>query len=245
MENWWRNLGSFLFKKQSYLPSTIESVNAQKEAGKGISSVLRKCKMASKQWVWNRKSKEESIPSLERKCAELEDDLQSGSRENRQVAELMAIPMNVKEMLLQWGSIHSGFFSRHGAMSGYFGAVGIGGALTDHSGKLLITFFKSAGCVDAPTAEVLAVREACVLFAASTSFSSSKLIVGCDCSNVVKWFSHPSSTPSFIKATVVECIEVCSQVDWKVVLIPRSQNTLVDFLAKRGINRGVERIVFH
>ncbi|KAK8994098.1 hypothetical protein V6N11_008304 [Hibiscus sabdariffa] len=101
--------------------------------------------------------------------------------------------------------------------------------------NFFITFSKSTGCVDAPTAEVQAVREACVLFVASARFSSSKLVVGCDCSNVVNWFSHPSSTPSFIKAIVVECIEVCSPVDCKVVLIPRSQNALADFLAKKEV----------
>ncbi|KAK8700546.1 hypothetical protein V6N13_018940 [Hibiscus sabdariffa] len=123
-----------------------------------------------------------------------------------------------------------------GAISGHFGVVGIGGALTYHSCKPLITFSKSAGCVDVPITKVFVVREACFLFAAYPNFSGSKLVIGCDCSNVVNWYSHPPSTPSFIKATVVEYAKVCSQLDWKVVLIPRTQNVLDDFLVKKGVN---------
>ncbi|KAK9043083.1 hypothetical protein V6N11_071434 [Hibiscus sabdariffa] len=70
-------------------------------------------------------------------------------------------------------------------VSGHFGAVGIGGALTDHLVKLLITLSKPVGCVDAPTVEIFAVRETYFLFTASPNFSGSKLVIGCDCSNVV------------------------------------------------------------
>ncbi|KAK9043900.1 hypothetical protein V6N11_072224 [Hibiscus sabdariffa] len=105
-----------------------------------------------------------------------------------------------------------------------------GGVLRNHEGKILCTFSKNAGLIDASSAEILASKEAVSIFKSSIWARSHKLIIECDSSNVF-------STPMTFRDIVQTVLKSDVVIDWKVCVIPREVNTLADNLAKRGISR--------
>ncbi|XVF82575.1 hypothetical protein PTKIN_Ptkin16aG0060800 [Pterospermum kingtungense] len=58
-------------------------------------------------------------------------------------------------------------FNVDGLSMGKLGLIGIGGVLRDHSGDELARFFKSIGVEDSNFAELMAIREAMVIFVTS------------------------------------------------------------------------------
>ncbi|KAK9032724.1 hypothetical protein V6N11_056981 [Hibiscus sabdariffa] len=115
-------------------------------------------------------------------------------------AEQKEITVNRKE----WGppSVGSVKFNTDGAVKGYYGPAGIGGVLRDHNGRILMNFSKHIGMSDPVSAEILAIKEALVLFTKSAWAFDANLIIETDCSIVVGWLQNPTTTPLAFKDTV-------------------------------------------
>ncbi|EOY08309.1 Uncharacterized protein TCM_022646 [Theobroma cacao] len=77
-------------------------------------------------------------------------------------------------------------FNVDGAAKGCFGETGIGGVLRDYEGRIKLQFPKATGRGDSNLAELLAIKEAFLLFAASPWVNSYLLIIESDSSNAVK-----------------------------------------------------------
>ncbi|KAL4281145.1 hypothetical protein GQ457_03G021060 [Hibiscus cannabinus] len=58
-------------------------------------------------------------------------------------------------------------FNIDDAMTGSFGAVGIGGVLRNHEGKIFCSLSKNVGIVNTPTAKLLVTKEVVKLFKSS------------------------------------------------------------------------------
>ncbi|XVF84598.1 hypothetical protein PTKIN_Ptkin17bG0050200 [Pterospermum kingtungense] len=86
-------------------------------------------------------------------------------------------------------------FNFDGATFGQPGQVGVGGVLRDHDESIKMCFSNSIGVADSNLAELMAIREALLLFVQSRWISNVPLIVESDSSNAVKWFSNPSAAP--------------------------------------------------
>ncbi|XVF39326.1 hypothetical protein PTKIN_Ptkin01aG0025500 [Pterospermum kingtungense] len=84
-------------------------------------------------------------------------------------------------------------FNVDGATLGQPGPTGVGGVLRDHDESVKMCFSKSIGVPDSNLAEIMAIREALLLFVQSRWISNVPLIVESDSSNAVKWFSNPSA----------------------------------------------------
>ncbi|EOY19766.1 Uncharacterized protein TCM_045102 [Theobroma cacao] len=71
------------------------------------------------------------------------------------------------------------------------GRSGIGGVLRDDQGKVLIAFSKSVGMGNANFAELLAIKEALLIFVASDWVSSHELIIESDSVTAIKRVKNP------------------------------------------------------
>ncbi|KAK8564790.1 hypothetical protein V6N12_058372 [Hibiscus sabdariffa] len=98
-------------------------------------------------------------------------------------------------------------------------------------------FSKSIGVIDVTSAEILALKEACVLFSKSRWVQLFSLILETDCESVVVWFNKPVSNPFAFKKLVEECIESCVGCSWSIRAVSREANCSADKLAKSGICR--------
>ncbi|XP_021296093.1 uncharacterized protein LOC110425486 [Herrania umbratica] len=125
-----------------------------------------------------------------------------------------------------------------GAARGSPEPVGIRGVLRDHQGDIKITFSKSVGIGDANLAEILAVREALVVFLASRWKDHYKLIIESDSSNAVKWVQHPETAPWRLQKWLLQIERLREKHnDWKIQQDKREANQRADALAKEGVDR--------
>ncbi|KAK8613479.1 hypothetical protein V6N13_101241 [Hibiscus sabdariffa] len=104
-------------------------------------------------------------------------------------------------------------------------------------GKILISFSKFVGFIDPTTAELFAIREACLLFCKSPWCKCANLILECDSKLAVDWLMLPYSTPVVFKLIIRESRNICSDLVWSISLVPRDWNSLADILAKSGLSR--------
>ncbi|OMO63114.1 hypothetical protein COLO4_32709 [Corchorus olitorius] len=74
-------------------------------------------------------------------------------------------------------------FNVDGSAFGKHGPAGIGGVLRDEEGNTLVVFSKSIGVADSNFAEVMAIREAFIIFSVSKWCDSIMLIVESDSEN--------------------------------------------------------------
>ncbi|XVF79224.1 hypothetical protein PTKIN_Ptkin14bG0203400 [Pterospermum kingtungense] len=86
-------------------------------------------------------------------------------------------------------------FNINGSSLGKPGLSGIGGILRDHDGNELIRFSKNIEEQDSNMAELMAVREATILFLSSKWVNTSFLTIESDSINVVCWVNNPCSAP--------------------------------------------------
>ncbi|KAK8977405.1 hypothetical protein V6N11_034450 [Hibiscus sabdariffa] len=126
-------------------------------------------------------------------------------------------------------------FNTNRAVRGSFGKASIGGILSDNSGKVLLKFSKSIGVADSTSAELLAIKEALVVFMSTGLVETFHLQVESDCSNDVSWLCYPSTTPITFKELVYECLAMSSNLNWELILVDRKKNKWVARLAKAGI----------
>ncbi|KAL4388066.1 hypothetical protein GQ457_09G011730 [Hibiscus cannabinus] len=92
-----------------------------------------------------------------------------------------------------WKAPPVGFlkFNVDGAVSGSFGAAGIGGILRNHENQIVYSFHRSAGFLDPTSAEILAIVEAVSYFLSWRWCSSFRLIIESDSSLAVSWINSP------------------------------------------------------
>ncbi|KAL4290641.1 hypothetical protein GQ457_14G019900 [Hibiscus cannabinus] len=77
-------------------------------------------------------------------------------------------------------------FNTDGAEKGCYGLAVIGGVLSDHSGKILAEFSKSIGLADPTSAEILAIKEALIIFPSSEWVKKVELIIKADCEVTIR-----------------------------------------------------------
>ncbi|XVF66579.1 hypothetical protein PTKIN_Ptkin10aG0048600 [Pterospermum kingtungense] len=136
-------------------------------------------------------------------------------------------------------------FNVDGSSLGKPGPAGVGWILRDHHGNELIRFSKSIGVEDSNVAELLAIREAFILFLSSTWVMSSKLIVESDSMVAVDWARKPSSVPCRVRNFInhLENLKLKCK-DWKIVHIFRKANQVADKLAKEEVQREASFVLF-
>ncbi|EOX98716.1 Uncharacterized protein TCM_007413 [Theobroma cacao] len=130
-------------------------------------------------------------------------------------------------------------FNTDKAARGCPGHLGIGGVLQDETGVVKLTFSKKAGWGDANLAKVLAVREAMVLFVASSWVNSNNIIIESDSKNVVSWISNPSKALWRLRQLILQIHSLKNRVagGWLIKHISRSGNETADSLAKSRVDR--------
>ncbi|XVF79235.1 hypothetical protein PTKIN_Ptkin14bG0204400 [Pterospermum kingtungense] len=128
-------------------------------------------------------------------------------------------------------------FNVDGASLGKPGQEGIGGILCDHQGRVLIRFSKSIGLADSNLAELLAIREALIVFS-SSSWAIHGFLLESDSKIAVNWVNNPLKVPWKFQNFISQ-IENLKKVikDWRIDHVFREGNQEADLLAKEGINR--------
>ena len=104
----------------------------------------------------------------------------------------------------------------------------------------------SIDVADSNVAELLAVRKAMHIFLHSRWMRSYKLIIESDSSNTVKWIHNPQTVFWRMKKYISHIEVLKSQLkEWDTVYIPRDSNEMADALAKAGVFRRNELLVFY
>ena len=84
------------------------------------------------------------------------------------------------------------------------------------------------------------------IFLHSRWMRSHKLIIESDSSNTVKWIHNPQTVPWRMKKYISHIEVLKSQLkEWDTVYIPRDSNEMADALAKAGVFRRNELLVFY
>ena len=135
-------------------------------------------------------------------------------------------------------------FNVDGSARGKPGPAGIGGVLRDCMAATKVVFSKAIGVADSNVAELLAIREALRIFAASKWVSSHRIIIESDSSNAVKWVLHPQGAPWTMKNQIshIETLKGLV-IGWDIVHTPRECNEIADALAKSGVTRTSDLLV--
>ncbi|XVE91173.1 hypothetical protein DITRI_Ditri20bG0132900 [Diplodiscus trichospermus] len=107
----------------------------------------------------------------------------------------------------------------------------------DHSGKERIGFSKSIGVEESNVVELLAIREAFILFATSKWEQTEALIIESDTMNAVNWILRPNSAPWRLRNFInhIENLKLMIR-DWRIVHVLRECNQVADNLAKEAVN---------
>ncbi|XVF70541.1 hypothetical protein PTKIN_Ptkin11bG0169800 [Pterospermum kingtungense] len=91
----------------------------------------------------------------------------------------------------------------------------------------------------------MAIKEAFSLLVSSPWAKMNKLIVESDSYNAVQWTNKPESAPWKMRNIInqIECLKskVCQ---WEVVHIFREANSIADGLAKEGVLRVDDMVIF-
>ncbi|XP_007034193.2 PREDICTED: uncharacterized protein LOC18602625 [Theobroma cacao] len=133
-------------------------------------------------------------------------------------------------------------FNVDGAANASMGEAGIGGVLRNSRGEIRMMFSKSIGVGDSSLAEVLAIREAFVMFIASQRRDSHMLVKSVSL-NAVEWVQEPKSAPWRLRKWVLHIEALKRRVtNWAIKHVRREANHHVDNLAKSGIGREIDLI---
>ncbi|XVE50304.1 hypothetical protein DITRI_Ditri01bG0151200 [Diplodiscus trichospermus] len=115
------------------------------------------------------------------------------------------------------------------------GHAGIGGILRDHGGYEKLRFSKCIGVEDSNVAELLANREAFMMFLASRWNLNKAIIIENDSTNVVKWILNPNTAPWRVRNIINHIKKFLKSIgEWKIVHLLRECNLVADLLAKEG-----------
>ncbi|EOY04001.1 Uncharacterized protein TCM_019252 [Theobroma cacao] len=149
---------------------------------------------------------------------------------------------------VSWSKPNEGSFkfNTDGSSKGCPGDSRISGVLRNGSSEVLVLFCKSVGIIDSNKAELLAVREATIIFVASRWCSPHSFILECDNCTVVKWLLNPKDVPWRLRVIVFQTSSFLAKIDmWTTKHIPRSVNEVADSLAKEGVHRLVDFLWIH
>ncbi|XVF83580.1 hypothetical protein PTKIN_Ptkin16aG0500700 [Pterospermum kingtungense] len=95
--------------------------------------------------------------------------------------------------------------------------------------------------------EILAVREAFILFASSQWSHSHRLIIESDSTNAdaVCWTNFPLEAPWAMRRFInhIESLK-CKIMDWSVIHISRDANSIADALAQEGVHKEEDWVEF-
>ncbi|XVE84839.1 hypothetical protein DITRI_Ditri17bG0044900 [Diplodiscus trichospermus] len=97
----------------------------------------------------------------------------------------------------KWSRPQPGFlkFNVDGSALGKLGLAGIGGVLRDSLASWFIVFSKLVGTANSNVAELLAIKEAMIIYSKSVWAQSPCLIIECDSKNAVFWTLNLQQTP--------------------------------------------------
>ncbi|EOY00574.1 Uncharacterized protein TCM_010468 [Theobroma cacao] len=124
-----------------------------------------------------------------------------------------------------------------GASKGNLGDSRIRGILRKENGDALIIFSKAIDVSDSNTVELLTVREAALLFAAS-DWLSQPLLIECDSLNVVYWIKNPLSMPWRLRCHVVQITKLLGRINYcSINHVPCAANGTANDLAQSGVSR--------
>ncbi|OMO72253.1 hypothetical protein COLO4_27741 [Corchorus olitorius] len=130
-------------------------------------------------------------------------------------------------------------FNVDGAARGQPGEAGIGGILRDENGNTKLVFSKPIGQADSNMAELLAIKEAFLIFAASNWANEKELLVESDSKNAVKWVNEPTSGPWRCRKIIFQIEGYKKKIKkWTVIHAFREANIIADNLAKSSVDRG-------
>ncbi|XVF55004.1 hypothetical protein PTKIN_Ptkin06aG0001700 [Pterospermum kingtungense] len=101
------------------------------------------------------------------------------------------------------------------------------------------------GNIDSNLAELMAVKEAFQLFISSQWALSHTLAVESDSSNVVMWVNNPDKTPCRMRnlMAIIENMKL-QVIGWSISHILREANKVADKLAKSGVKRRNDLVVY-
>ncbi|XVE78048.1 hypothetical protein DITRI_Ditri13aG0112900 [Diplodiscus trichospermus] len=140
----------------------------------------------------------------------------------------------IKTHFQLWG-ITAAVWDVDGSSLGKPGPAGIGGILRDHLGNELIRFSRSVGMSESNVAELLAIREAFVLYVSSSWARCHDLLIESDSLTAVNWANNPLSVPWSVKNIANHIENLKLQIkSWKIGHIYRESNQVADELAKEG-----------
>ncbi|XVF57055.1 hypothetical protein PTKIN_Ptkin06aG0172600 [Pterospermum kingtungense] len=110
--------------------------------------------------------------------------------------------------------------------------------MRDHTGKVLIRFSKAVGVEDSNMLELLAIREALIVFISSPWVFSDGLIIESDSKFATNWVLNPALPTWKVRNFVNHIENLKSQVlEFRVMQIYREANRTTDALAKEGTDR--------
>ncbi|XVE65736.1 hypothetical protein DITRI_Ditri08aG0023300 [Diplodiscus trichospermus] len=138
--------------------------------------------------------------------------------------------------LTTWNKSPAGVFKFNvdGSSHGKPSSAGIVGILRYHLSMEKIRFSKSIGIKDSNVAELLAIREALILYASSIWAQNAALIIESDSKNAVNWVLNAKEPENLL--TILKMLKLMIK-EWKVVHISRECNRIADGLTKEGVNR--------
>ena len=132
-----------------------------------------------------------------------------------------------------------------GSSQGKPGPAGIGGQLRDHSGVVHMLFSKNVGEIDFNLAELLAVVEALSIVVNANFFPIPNIIVESDSKAMISWINKESDRPWKYNNILNKLSNFLLRLG-NVVFVHafREVNTFADFLAKSGIHRYPDLVVW-
>ncbi|XVE77075.1 hypothetical protein DITRI_Ditri13aG0032800 [Diplodiscus trichospermus] len=92
----------------------------------------------------------------------------------------------------------------------------------------------------------MAIKEALSIYFSFQWVNSHRLIIESDSSNEVKWVTNPTSVPWRLRWIVVQIENLKLQFsNWTIKHVLREANELANSLAKSGVHRLEDMVVFH
>ncbi|EOX94803.1 Uncharacterized protein TCM_004414 [Theobroma cacao] len=132
-------------------------------------------------------------------------------------------------------------FNIDGASRGCSGDSEIGGILRNEHGDVLILFSKSIGVCDSNKTELMAVREAALIYPASRWCTSHSLFIESDKQNVVNWITSPNKVPWRLRQLIAQTLNILGKIKkWDIKHTMGLANNEADTLAKEGVLRTVD-----
>ena len=116
-------------------------------------------------------------------------------------------------------------------------SAGVDGVSRDHCGKVLGFFSTNISLVDANTAEILAIHQACAMCASSSVMIGKVITIVSDSKTAVSWVNS-SGFGSLKHVDYIYDIRSILNLLGRTTVIfnPRSTNCFADSLAKKGSN---------